>query len=120
MRHVGYRHTESVNIQDLIGGGNSQSENTWRCRADSGVPGSAVLYFRLDYCDEAVRDSSQTVPVDIHQPPAFLHKILQLTSVQLLYESTGSPQVTSLHVDTGAVPMPPPSAHTETSHSPLP
>ncbi|KAI2657093.1 hypothetical protein H4Q32_021165 [Labeo rohita] len=35
---------------------------------------------RVDYCDEAVRDSSQTVPVDIHQPPAFLHKILQLNS----------------------------------------
>uniref|UniRef100_A0A673KXT8 Autophagy-related protein 2 homolog A-like n=1 Tax=Sinocyclocheilus rhinocerous TaxID=307959 RepID=A0A673KXT8_9TELE len=34
----------------------------------------------VDYCDEAVRDSSQTVPVDIHQPPAFLHKILQLNS----------------------------------------
>uniref|UniRef100_A0A8C7R215 Autophagy related 2A n=1 Tax=Oncorhynchus mykiss TaxID=8022 RepID=A0A8C7R215_ONCMY len=38
---------------------------------------------RLEYCDEAVRDPSQTVPVDIHQPPAFLHKILQLSSVQL-------------------------------------
>uniref|UniRef100_A0A4W4GDZ6 Autophagy related 2A n=1 Tax=Electrophorus electricus TaxID=8005 RepID=A0A4W4GDZ6_ELEEL len=47
---------------------------------------------RLEYCDEAVRDSSQTVPVDIHQPPAFLHKILQLTSVQLLYETIGGPQ----------------------------
>uniref|UniRef100_A0A8C7J597 Autophagy related 2A n=1 Tax=Oncorhynchus kisutch TaxID=8019 RepID=A0A8C7J597_ONCKI len=50
---------------------------------------------RLEYCDEAVRDPSQTVPVDIHQPPAFLHKILQLSSVQLLYETTGGPQVTS-------------------------
>uniref|UniRef100_A0A8C7G3H7 Autophagy related 2A n=1 Tax=Oncorhynchus kisutch TaxID=8019 RepID=A0A8C7G3H7_ONCKI len=49
---------------------------------------------RLEYCDEAVRDPSQTVPVDIHQPPAFLHKILQLSSVQLLYETTGGPQVT--------------------------
>uniref|UniRef100_A0A673AP51 Autophagy related 2A n=1 Tax=Sphaeramia orbicularis TaxID=375764 RepID=A0A673AP51_9TELE len=40
---------------------------------------------RLEYFDEAVRDpASQTaVPVDIHQPPAFLHKILQLSSVQL-------------------------------------
>ncbi|KAF7707420.1 autophagy-related protein 2 homolog A [Silurus meridionalis] len=47
---------------------------------------------RLDYCDEAVRDSSQTVPVDIHQPPAFLHKILQLNSVQLFYETLGEPQ----------------------------
>uniref|UniRef100_A0A4W5NJF9 Autophagy related 2A n=1 Tax=Hucho hucho TaxID=62062 RepID=A0A4W5NJF9_9TELE len=47
----------------------------------------------LEYCDEAVRDPSQTVPVDIHQPPAFLQKILQLSSVQLLYETTGGPQV---------------------------
>ncbi|XP_076877879.1 autophagy-related protein 2 homolog A [Brachyhypopomus gauderio] len=47
---------------------------------------------RLEYCDEAVRDSSQTVPVDIHQPPAFLHKILHLTSVQLLYETIGGSQ----------------------------
>uniref|UniRef100_A0A673W102 Autophagy related 2A n=1 Tax=Salmo trutta TaxID=8032 RepID=A0A673W102_SALTR len=47
---------------------------------------------RLEYCDEAVRDPNQTVPVDIHQPPAFLHKILQLSSVQLLYETTGGPQ----------------------------
>uniref|UniRef100_A0A4W4G9J3 Autophagy related 2A n=1 Tax=Electrophorus electricus TaxID=8005 RepID=A0A4W4G9J3_ELEEL len=51
---------------------------------------------RLEYCDEAVRDSSQTVPVDIHQPPAFLHKILQLTSVQLLYETIGGPQVRAI------------------------
>uniref|UniRef100_A0A8C9ZHY2 Autophagy related 2A n=1 Tax=Sander lucioperca TaxID=283035 RepID=A0A8C9ZHY2_SANLU len=37
---------------------------------------------RLEYFDEAVRDpASQTaVPVDIHQPPAFLHKILQLSA----------------------------------------
>uniref|UniRef100_A0A8C2CPF3 Autophagy related 2A n=1 Tax=Cyprinus carpio TaxID=7962 RepID=A0A8C2CPF3_CYPCA len=48
---------------------------------------------RVDYYDEAVRDSSQTVPVDIHQPPAFLHKILQLNSVQLLYETLGGSQV---------------------------
>ncbi|XP_041845733.1 autophagy-related protein 2 homolog A [Melanotaenia boesemani] len=46
---------------------------------------------RLEYFDEAVRDpTSQTaVPVDIHQPPAFLHKILQLSAVQLFYDSTG-------------------------------
>uniref|UniRef100_A0A1A8BFY2 Autophagy related 2A n=1 Tax=Nothobranchius kadleci TaxID=1051664 RepID=A0A1A8BFY2_NOTKA len=46
---------------------------------------------RLEYFDEAVRDpSSQTaVPVDIHQPPAFLHKILQLSAVQLFYDGTG-------------------------------
>uniref|UniRef100_A0A3B5KV18 Autophagy related 2A n=1 Tax=Xiphophorus couchianus TaxID=32473 RepID=A0A3B5KV18_9TELE len=50
---------------------------------------------RLEYFDEAVKDpSSQTaVPVDIHQPPAFLHKILQLTEVQLLYDIIGAVQV---------------------------
>nr|XP_061792826.1 autophagy-related protein 2 homolog A-like [Nerophis lumbriciformis] len=49
---------------------------------------------RLEYFDEAVRDpSSQTVlPVDIHQPPAFLHKILQLSAVQLFYDSMGTEQ----------------------------
>ncbi|XP_066575184.1 autophagy-related protein 2 homolog A [Amia ocellicauda] len=47
---------------------------------------------RLDYCDEAVRDSSQAPPVDIHQPPAVLHKILQLSAVQLLYEASGAAQ----------------------------
>uniref|UniRef100_A0A3P8V0S0 Autophagy related 2A n=1 Tax=Cynoglossus semilaevis TaxID=244447 RepID=A0A3P8V0S0_CYNSE len=50
---------------------------------------------RLEYFDEAVRDpASQTaVPVDIHQPPAFLHKILQLSAVQLFYDSSGIVQV---------------------------
>uniref|UniRef100_A0A674CJ76 Autophagy related 2A n=1 Tax=Salmo trutta TaxID=8032 RepID=A0A674CJ76_SALTR len=56
------------------------------------APGDCVVRCRLEYCDEAVKDPSQTVPVDIHQPPAFLHKILQLSSVQLLYETTGGPQ----------------------------
>uniref|UniRef100_A0A8C4W0J5 Autophagy related 2A n=1 Tax=Gopherus evgoodei TaxID=1825980 RepID=A0A8C4W0J5_9SAUR len=41
---------------------------------------------RLDYCDEAVKDPNQVLPVDIHQPPAFVHKILQLSGVQLYYE----------------------------------
>uniref|UniRef100_A0AAQ5X0H3 Autophagy related 2A n=1 Tax=Amphiprion ocellaris TaxID=80972 RepID=A0AAQ5X0H3_AMPOC len=47
---------------------------------------------RLEYFDEAVRDpAGQTaVPVDIHQPPAFLHKILQLSAVQLFYDSSVS------------------------------
>ncbi|KAK0131055.1 Autophagy-related protein 2 A [Merluccius polli] len=47
---------------------------------------------RLEYCDEAVWEpaSQNAVPVDIHQPPAFLHKILQLSAVQLFYESTGT------------------------------
>lgn len=55
----------------------------------------AQCYSRLQYFDEAVRDpASQTaVPVDIHQPPAFLHKILQLSAVQLFYDSTGIIQV---------------------------
>uniref|UniRef100_A0A8C1JQM0 Autophagy related 2A n=1 Tax=Cyprinus carpio TaxID=7962 RepID=A0A8C1JQM0_CYPCA len=53
---------------------------------------TGVALEMVDYCDEAVRDSSQTVPVDIHQPPAFLHKILQLNSVQLLYETLGGSQ----------------------------
>lgn len=52
-------------------------------------------FSRLEYFDEAVRyPASQTaVPVDIHQPPAFLHKILQLSAVQLFYDSTGVVQV---------------------------
>ncbi|XP_043931707.1 autophagy-related protein 2 homolog A [Protopterus annectens] len=41
---------------------------------------------RLEYCDEAVKDSSHLIPVDIHQPPAFIHKILQLSGVNLYYE----------------------------------
>ncbi|KAG7276950.1 LOW QUALITY PROTEIN: hypothetical protein CRUP_010270 [Coryphaenoides rupestris] len=56
---------------------------------------------RLEYCDEAVREpasSQNAVPVDIHQPPAFLHKILQLSAVQLFYESTGTHQALLLLV----------------------
>ncbi|XP_010597365.2 autophagy-related protein 2 homolog A isoform X1 [Loxodonta africana] len=45
-----------------------------------------VLVQRLEYCDEAVRDPSQAPPVDVHQPPAFLHKLLQLTGVRLHFE----------------------------------
>ncbi|KAM5247187.1 autophagy-related protein 2 homolog A isoform 2-T2 [Ctenodactylus gundi] len=41
---------------------------------------------RLEYCDEAVRDPSQAPPVDVHQPPAFLHKLLQLAGVRLYFE----------------------------------
>nr|XP_012633460.1 autophagy-related protein 2 homolog A isoform X2 [Microcebus murinus] len=41
---------------------------------------------RLEYCDEAVRDPSQAPPVDVHQPPAFLHKLLQLAGVGLYFE----------------------------------
>lgn len=54
-------------------------------------------FFRLEYFDEAVRDpaSQSAIPVDIHQPPAFLHKILQLNAVQLFYDSNGTEQVRS-------------------------
>ncbi|XP_057634156.1 autophagy-related protein 2 homolog A isoform X1 [Chionomys nivalis] len=45
---------------------------------------------RLEYCDEAVRDPSQALPVDVHQPPAFLHKLLQLTGVRLHFEELPS------------------------------
>lgn len=59
---------------------------------------------RLEYFDEAVRDpASQTaVPVDIHQPPAVLHKILQLSSVQLFYDSPGVGQDHAEHTDSVA------------------
>ncbi|XP_039100718.1 autophagy-related protein 2 homolog A isoform X1 [Hyaena hyaena] len=45
---------------------------------------------RLEYCDEAVRDPSQAPPVDVHQPPAFLHKLLQLAGVRLHFEELPS------------------------------
>ncbi|XP_055987729.1 autophagy-related protein 2 homolog A [Sorex fumeus] len=41
---------------------------------------------RLEYCDEAVREPGQAPPVDMHQPPAFLHKLLQLAGVRLHFE----------------------------------
>ncbi|XP_051900923.1 LOW QUALITY PROTEIN: autophagy-related protein 2 homolog A-like [Pristis pectinata] len=46
---------------------------------------------RLDYCDEAVKDSVSTskkdpIPLDVHQPPAFVHKVLQFSGVLLHYE----------------------------------
>uniref|UniRef100_A0A8C5FLW4 Autophagy related 2A n=1 Tax=Gadus morhua TaxID=8049 RepID=A0A8C5FLW4_GADMO len=52
---------------------------------------------RLEYCDEAVREPAgqNAVPVDIHQPPAFLHKILQLSAVQLFYEKESPSKVPS-------------------------
>ncbi|XP_012375149.2 autophagy-related protein 2 homolog A isoform X2 [Dasypus novemcinctus] len=46
---------------------------------------------RLEYCDEAVRDPGQAPPVDVHQPPAFLHKLLQLAGLSLHLEEL-SPQ----------------------------
>ncbi|XP_073073660.1 autophagy-related protein 2 homolog A isoform X2 [Manis javanica] len=55
---------------------------------DSGERGVAVEVHvqRLEYCDEAVRDPSQAPPVDVHQPPAFLHKLLQLAGLRLHFE----------------------------------
>ncbi|KAM6435330.1 autophagy-related protein 2 homolog A isoform 1-T1 [Liasis olivaceus] len=44
---------------------------------------------RLDYCDEVVRDPGQALPVDIHQPPPFVQKFLQLSGVLLYYEEFG-------------------------------
>nr|XP_033810044.1 autophagy-related protein 2 homolog A isoform X3 [Geotrypetes seraphini] len=49
---------------------------------------------RLDYCDEAVKDSNQVFPVDIHQLPAFVHKVLQLSGVSLYYEEFPDKQPT--------------------------
>lgn len=55
----------------------------------NGVQDGAALEVhikRLDYCDEAVKEPGQAVPVNIHQPPAFVHKILQLSGILLYYE----------------------------------
>uniref|UniRef100_A0A8D3C911 Autophagy related 2A n=1 Tax=Scophthalmus maximus TaxID=52904 RepID=A0A8D3C911_SCOMX len=49
------------------------------------------------------------VPVDIHQPPAFLHKILQLSAVQLFYDSTGTVQEDEKAPKPLAAPPYPPS-----------
>ncbi|XP_078061478.1 autophagy-related protein 2 homolog A-like [Mustelus asterias] len=51
---------------------------------------------RLEYCDEAVKDSSgiskrDPIPIDIHQPPAFVHKVLQFSGVLLHYEEIPEP-----------------------------
>ncbi|XP_032871105.1 autophagy-related protein 2 homolog A [Amblyraja radiata] len=61
--------------------------------ADGSGPGVAleVHIKRLDYCDEAVKDSvgssrKEPIPIDIHQPPAFVHKVLQLSGMLLHYE----------------------------------
>ncbi|XP_005384601.1 PREDICTED: autophagy-related protein 2 homolog A isoform X3 [Chinchilla lanigera] len=45
---------------------------------------------RLEYCDEALRDPSQAPPIDVHQPPAFLHKLLQLVGIRLHFEELPS------------------------------
>lgn len=47
---------------------------------------SLCVAHRLEYCDEAVKDPGQVLPVNIHQPPAFVHKILQLSGILLYYE----------------------------------
>lgn len=69
--------------QTLRAAGN-QPREAW-ARAGPPLP-------RLEYCDEAVRDPSQAPPVDVHQPPAFLHKLLQLAGVRLHFEEL-PPQV---------------------------
>ncbi|KAM9301925.1 autophagy-related protein 2 homolog A [Gastrophryne carolinensis] len=67
---------------------------------------------RLDYCDEAVRDSGPTIPVDIHQPPAFIQKILQLSGVSFHYEEFKNRD----HTPSPAPEDPPASAkHTESA-----
>ncbi|XP_072106379.1 autophagy-related protein 2 homolog A-like, partial [Mobula birostris] len=53
---------------------------------------------RLEYCDEAVKDSVSTskkdpIPIDIHQPPAFVHKVLQFSGVLLHYEDVFEQEV---------------------------
>lgn len=67
-------------------------QNRVLCRQRGSTPGwggrakvDPVLR-RLEYCDEAVRDPSLAPPVDVHQPPAFLHKLLQLAGVCLRFE----------------------------------
>ncbi|KAG9475554.1 hypothetical protein GDO78_003774 [Eleutherodactylus coqui] len=82
--------------------------------ADSATGTALEIHIkRLDYCDEAVRDSSQTFPVDIHQPPAFIQKILQLSGVSLHYEDFKNQRHTASPTpDLGNPPEP--SKHTET------
>ncbi|KAJ0002898.1 hypothetical protein NQD34_008047 [Periophthalmus magnuspinnatus] len=72
---------------------------------ETGVALEVQIKRRLEYFDEAVRDpaSQTTVPVDIHQPPAVLHKILQLSAVQLFYDSTGIGQDRPEHADASSV-----------------
>ncbi|KAM8815025.1 autophagy-related protein 2 homolog A isoform 3-T3 [Rhynchonycteris naso] len=74
---------------------------------------------RLEYCDEAVRDPSQALPVDVHQPPAFLHKLLQLAGVRLHLEEL-PPQVgplRSLHSLSGPQHPPHPSITSSRSNA---
>lgn len=66
----------TVQAEGLYAGGRGERG---REKADPTLP-------RLEYCDEAVRDPSQAPPVDVHQPPAFLHKLLQLAGVCLRFE----------------------------------
>uniref|UniRef100_A0A670ZLI9 Autophagy related 2A n=1 Tax=Pseudonaja textilis TaxID=8673 RepID=A0A670ZLI9_PSETE len=63
-------------------------EHTPRSREAPGVA-LEIHIQRLDYCDEVVRDPGQALAVDIHQPPPFLQKILQLSGLLLYYEEFG-------------------------------
>ncbi|XP_054846840.1 autophagy-related protein 2 homolog A [Eublepharis macularius] len=82
----------------------------------SGGQGSVALEVhikRLDYCDEAVKDPGQVLPVNIHQPPAFVHKILQLSGILLYFE-----EFTDGGGDSGVrVPSPVPKEAAESSSS---
>uniref|UniRef100_A0A8C6YFN9 Autophagy related 2A n=1 Tax=Naja naja TaxID=35670 RepID=A0A8C6YFN9_NAJNA len=60
-------------------------EHTPRSREAPGVA-LEIHIKRLDYCDEVVRDPGQALAVDIHQPPPFVQKILQLSGLLLYYE----------------------------------
>ncbi|XP_006901527.1 PREDICTED: autophagy-related protein 2 homolog A [Elephantulus edwardii] len=57
------------------------------CTPDGQEQGLAleVHVQRLEYCDEAGQDPSQEPPMDVRQPPAFLHKLLQLVGVRLFF-----------------------------------
>ncbi|XP_044125665.1 autophagy-related protein 2 homolog A [Bufo gargarizans] len=82
--------------------------------ADSATGTALEIHIkRLDYCDEAVRDSGETFPVDIHQPPAFIQKILQLSGVSLHYEDFKNRRHTSSPTPDPEIP-PEPTKHTET------
>ncbi|XP_032089810.1 autophagy-related protein 2 homolog A isoform X2 [Thamnophis elegans] len=63
-------------------------EHTPRSREAPGVA-LEIHIKRLDYCDEVVRDPGQALAVDIHQPPPFVQKILQLSGLLLYYEEFG-------------------------------
>ncbi|XP_069752323.1 autophagy-related protein 2 homolog A [Narcine bancroftii] len=65
---------------------------------------------RSDYCDEAVKDSTSKkdpIPIDIHQPPAFVHKVLRLSGVLLYYEDGAKQETDALASSPGLQAMGP-------------